>query len=246
MARIPQVIAHRGYGQHYPENTLPALEAALRAGADGVELDVQLTRDGVPVVFHDADLLRTTGEHGNIFDRELADLRGLSAGEPQRLGDAFVGTPIPTLAEAADMLRRYPDARVFVEIKRDSIPHHQIPQAVSAVLDSCRGLGHQLVVISFDEGVLREARSLEPGVAIGWVLAGWGTAALERAELLEPEYLFCSHRRLPAAPAALWPGPWRWVIYEINDPYAAQALAERGAHAIETIAVEQMVRALTR
>src|SRR5687768_14602657 len=65
---VPQIIAHRGASKHAPENTLAALSAALDLGADGVEFDVQLAKDGVPVVIHDYDLKRTAGRAECVAD----------------------------------------------------------------------------------------------------------------------------------------------------------------------------------
>ena len=84
----PLLIAHRGASAEKPENTLGAFRRALALGVDGIELDVRVTRDGVPVVFHDASLRRLTGEPGRIAtrtSRELKTLRVLGAGSIPRL-----------------------------------------------------------------------------------------------------------------------------------------------------------------
>ena len=92
----PLFIAHRGGSVEAPENTLAAFRRALALGADGIELDVQVTRDGVPVVFHDATLARLTGRRGR-----LARLTSLNCAP-----SAFSGEPIPTLAEVLALTRR--------------------------------------------------------------------------------------------------------------------------------------------
>ncbi len=80
------VIAHRGSSAEAPENTLPAFEAAIRRGADALELDVRLTADGAPVVIHDATLDRTTDGEGPVAAQALAELRTLDAGSKFTLG----------------------------------------------------------------------------------------------------------------------------------------------------------------
>ena len=80
----PQLIAHRGYSECYPENTLVGLEAALSAGADCIEFDVQFSKDGVPVVIHDNELKRTTGVDGFVNQTNAAQLASIGAGEKQR------------------------------------------------------------------------------------------------------------------------------------------------------------------
>lgn len=241
MTRPPEVIAHRGYTAEHPENTLPALQAALDASAPGIEVDVQFTRDDVPVLLHDVDLLRMAGDSANIHDIDLARLRMLRAREAGRLRDQDAS--FATLAEAAALLASAPDVTVFVEIKRASLPRHNLPAAVQSVLEVCAPLGERLVVISFDEEVLQVARSLRLGVRVGWVLSGTGRADAERAATLEPDFLFCDRDRLPTTAQGLWPGPWHWVAYEINDVAQAQTLRRRGVACIETANVAEMVAA---
>lgn len=90
----PLVIAHRGDTKAAVENTLPAVESALRMGVDGVEVDLQLTRDGEIVIFHDKDLKRLAEKDGLVAKTDLARLREI------RLGQAT----IPTLGELLDLV----------------------------------------------------------------------------------------------------------------------------------------------
>lgn len=240
MAQYPRIIGHRGYPAAYPENTLAGLVAAAEAGADGVELDVRMSADGVPIVIHDPDLRRTTSERGFIFEMEAAALAPVRAGEPERFGDRFAEEPLPTLADAASALARFPGLQVFVEVKWDTPARHQIPDVTQAVLQASRAIEAQRVIISFEERVLQEARSLAR-VPVGWALRDWDRAHQERAGTLQPEYLFCDRARLPVAPQKLWAGPWQWVIYEVNDSSEAAALGERGVDAVETAAVGDLV-----
>jgi glycerophosphoryl diester phosphodiesterase len=244
MQRRPHVIAHRGYTANHPENSLGAVRAALEVGAPGVEIDIQFTRDGVPVLLHDADLQRMTGERGVVSQTDLEDLRRLSAHEPGRLGERHRDNRIATLEEAVQALADAADVTVFVEIKRDSLPAHRIPAGVQEVLKICRPLGRRLVIISFDPGVLQEARSLGE-VAVGWVLPGRDAAEAERAQTLAPDYLFADKSYIPAE-TELWEGPWLRVIYEVNDVDAAKRFIARGAHCIETAAVPELLQGLPR
>ncbi len=117
----PQVFAHRGGCALGPENTLAAFDLGLAAGADGLELDVHLSADGVPVVHHDDTLDRTTSAHGPIGARTAAELARVDAGYRFEDRDAYPfrgqGVGIPALA---DVLRRYPDLPIIVEMKVDT------------------------------------------------------------------------------------------------------------------------------
>jgi glycerophosphoryl diester phosphodiesterase len=107
-SRHPLVFAHRGGCALGPENTYAAFERGMAAGADGLELDVHLSADGVVVVHHDETLDRTTNGSGPIAARTAAELARVDAGD---------GAGIPTLSE---VLRRHRDARVIVEMKLDT------------------------------------------------------------------------------------------------------------------------------
>ena len=89
--------AHRGDKKKYPENTMPAFESALRFGADMIETDVHMTKDGHLVLIHDRNLLRTTGVNGFTNQTTLADIRKLDAGS--WFSSDFINTPIPTVEE---------------------------------------------------------------------------------------------------------------------------------------------------
>jgi glycerophosphoryl diester phosphodiesterase len=131
------VIGHRGNAAHAPENTLESFAQALALGADALEFDVRLSRDGVPVVVHDASLLRTTGRPELVADLTLADLGDVDAGgtfTPDG-GATFpyrgAGLTIPTLAE---MLERFASrVPVIIEVK--------IPEAVEATKSALREAG---------------------------------------------------------------------------------------------------------
>lgn len=120
--RRPRVYAHRGGSALGPENTIAAFDLGLAAGADGLELDVRLSADGIPVVVHDATLDRTTDATGPVSARTAEELARVDAG-CRFAGDvgAFPfrgrGIGVPTLI---DVLRRYPQVPTIVELKVDT------------------------------------------------------------------------------------------------------------------------------
>ncbi len=156
------VIAHRGASRRRPENTLAAFDEALRQGCDGIELDVQLSRDGVPVVFHDKTLARAGAGRKRVAGLDLAELRGLDAGA--RFDAAYSGQHIPTLEE---VLRRYGRrTRLLVEIKtregaRGRERHLELARAVAACVRSS-DVREDLSVLSFDTEVLDELSRVAP------------------------------------------------------------------------------------
>jgi glycerophosphoryl diester phosphodiesterase len=143
---------HRGYSLHYPENTVPALEAAKAAGATTVEVDVVLTADGEPIILHDLSVDRTTNGHGYAADLTLDQVRRLDAGI--RFDPAFAGTRIPTVTEALDWAKAE-NMGIMLEIKEAERPDLAIDR-VAALLEASNTLD-RVIVISFDHVALKRA-----------------------------------------------------------------------------------------
>ncbi len=160
------LIAHRGASADAPENTLAAFELAWRQGADGIEGDFRLTRDGEIVCMHDASTERTTGCAVAVAEATLAELRRLDAGA--RKGAPWRGQRIPTLGE---VLATVPEGKqVFIEIKCGPA----IVPALEAALAASGLPAAQVVVMSFDADVVRETKRRLPQLGVLW-LTGFST-----------------------------------------------------------------------
>lgn len=127
--RGPFVSAHRGFSSSAPENTLPALEAALAAGADVAEIDVRLTSDGHLVLMHDHSLERTTTGSGPMKGKTLAEIRELDAGS--WFGANFAGTGVPTL----DDVLEWSHGRLGILLEMKNCPERD-PHFIDAVADA--------------------------------------------------------------------------------------------------------------
>ncbi len=230
---LPAIVAHRGDAEHFPENSLPALAAAWRR-LQFAEFDVQLSADGVPFVIHDASLERTTRGAGDVRLMMSGQLDGIDAGEPARFGRVHAGTALPRLTAVVELMAELRDAHAFVEIKRASLVHHGRVNFVEKVLAALAPVQDRCVLISFDADACRLARAAGK-LPIGWVLDGDPVQLRPVIELMQPEYLFCDHRRLPAA-RTLPAGRWTWVAYEVTDAGQALELAARGVGMVESMA----------
>lgn len=102
MIKLPKVIGHRGAAGYAPENTLEGIHVAADMGVEWVELDVKLTRDQVPIIFHDETLERTAGSNALVAETDYETIKHLEAGS--WFGESFAGNKIPTLEEAVDVL----------------------------------------------------------------------------------------------------------------------------------------------
>jgi glycerophosphoryl diester phosphodiesterase len=194
-------IAHRGSSGHAPENTLAAFRRALSQGVTFIETDLQLTRDAHLVAIHDETLERTTNGHGPVHDLTLAEVRRLDAGS--WFASEFSGERIPTLDEILEFSAKN-DVVFYLEIKSTGAWGGE-----HALIGSLRKFNEfqRVVVISFDPGVLRTLREIEPTLMTGLLFDGQlerpfdtaqeiGARQLAiRGDLVSPNFLLEAHRR---------------------------------------------------
>ena len=160
----PLVIAHRGASAVAPENTLAALDAAVEAGADGVEIDVRLTKDGRVVVCHDRRVDRTTAGRGPVGSYTLAQLKELDAGS--WFGPRFRDQRLPTLEEVLDSLPT--DVLIYVEMKARGPAAWPLVHKVAEVLRAA-GQWERVMVAGFNPLAMTLLRMVEPKVVRGYV-----------------------------------------------------------------------------
>ena len=154
-------VAHRGYSAIAPENTLPALAAAVRGGATYVEFDVRTTADAVPVVFHDRTVDRTTDGSGHVWELTVDEVRALDAGS--WFSPAYAGTRVPLLTEVLDLVPT-PGPQLLLEVKPPAGADD-----IKRILDMVAEweLLERTVVQSFDAQIVRLAREVAPEVRRG-------------------------------------------------------------------------------
>lgn len=244
--RWPVNVAHRGSSVRCPENTLASFRAAVEAGAGGLELDVHLTRDGHPVIMHDARVDRTTDGFGAVAGMTLAEVRRLDAGVSGRPDER-----VPTLRE---VLAAFPGVSVNVDIKET-----RRTGAEGVVLDVLREAGAtgRVLVASADHGTLRRFRRVADGecatgasrLEIG-VFYGLSLLRLER--LARPAY---AALQVPVdygslrivTPRFVWAAHSRGVrvdVWTINDTGQMRGLLDLGVDSVMTDRPEALARVL--
>ncbi len=186
----PLIFAHRGACRVAPENTLPAFQAAMDLGADGVELDVQYSSDGKLMVFHNPTLEATTDGAGRITSHTCEELRALDAGAKFDAG--FAGTRIPTLDEVLDLLR----GKLLVNIELKALTPTTFNMGTDVVAAvRAHDMADQVLLSSFNPFALRHAKRAGPGIECGLLLAAdlpkwmhWSlTRRWSRADALHPD-----------------------------------------------------------
>ncbi len=188
---MTRIFAHRGFSRSYPENTLLAFGEALRTGCDGIELDVQLSKDGRLVVFHDETVDRTTDGTGKVRDLSLEELQRLdaSAGFKGRFGK----NAIPTLEAYFDLVA---DSGVVtnIELKNGIYPYPGMERALTRLIVE-RGLSGRVILSSFNHQSLTVCRRLCPECETAFIESSWlfgagAYCAANGADYLNPRHVF--------------------------------------------------------
>jgi glycerophosphoryl diester phosphodiesterase len=167
----PLILCHRGAKNYAPENTLAAFKIALELGADGFELDTQLTSDGHVVVYHDRMVDRTTNGQGKLIQLSLTELRELDAGSS--FSEKFRGEKIPTLEEVFETIGKR--AIINIELKNFSTPFDNLVEKVCEVVRR-HGMQKNVIFSSFLPWNLKKAARLLPEVPRGLITikGRWG------------------------------------------------------------------------
>ena len=218
----PKIIAHRGASGHAPENTQAAFQLAIQQQADGIELDVMLTKDGQAVVIHDDSVDRTTNGSGRVKDLTLAELQALDAGN---------GEQIPILQ---DVLTEFGGQCLLnLELKNYATPFDRLPVVVAKMINDA-GLADSVIISTFNPFNLPRFRRRCPGVKLG-LLTVSGKASLWiwrlfRYDALHPHYEDVDQDLVSAAKAHQ-----RQVnVWTVDDPDEIRRLAALAVDSIIT------------
>jgi glycerophosphoryl diester phosphodiesterase len=216
---------------HCPENTLASFERGLELGAEWIELDVHLSRDGAVVVIHDETVDRTTNGSGLVQEHTLAELKELDAGA--WFGPAYAGQRILTLDEVLSWARARGTV-LDIEIKNAPVYYAGIEEKVVATLDR-HGMTDQAIVISFDHRAVRRVHALDSRIVTGVLYACRPVDALSLArdagaDALLPHWAYVTSSDVRAAhDAGLSVAPW-----VSSDPKVLRSLIAAGVDGIGT------------
>ena len=155
-------IAHRGGLAYAPENTLAAIKNAIKIGADYVEIDVHLSKDGEVVVIHDDTLDRTTDGTGLVREKTMKDLMRLDVG--RWFSYEFEGEKVPTLGEVFDLAKD--KIGVVIEIKNGPYFYENIEKKILDIAEE-KGMLSKIIVISFDHEAIKRVKAIDPLVKTG-------------------------------------------------------------------------------
>lgn len=232
----PLVIAHRGGGILAPENTLAGMRLAVQRGFRGVEFDVMLARDGVPVLMHDPQLGRTVAGHGPVAAHTAAELKAMDAGS--WLGAAFAGEPVPSLA-AVTAFCRAAGLWMNVEIKPAAGAEVQTGAAVAELLHAAFATEAKSctapLLSSFSQAALQAAEAVAPELPRAWLVDRVPADWQARCAALRVVSLHVNHRHLDEGTARnIKQAGLGLFCYTINDPARAREVLGWGVDAFCT------------
>lgn len=227
------LLGHRGAAAEAPANTVASFKRAMEVGADGVELDVHLTRDGQVVVIHDETVTEVTGVPGRIREMSLAEIQRLDAGS--HFGPQFAGERIPTLDEALDAVG--PQGIVNIEIKGTSVGSEGLEREVVRIIHAHR-MSERVLISSFNPFRLWRIRMLDPDLPRG-MLHGPNTPPYVRdlwfLPVVQPDAL---HPHYSMVNAAYMKRAHQWGVrvnvWTVDDLAEARRLVDLGVDAMIT------------
>lgn len=233
-----EIVAHRGASHDAPENTVRSMRLAWEQGADAIEMDIHLSKDGQIVVIHDSTTQRVAGVNRKVVEQTFDELRKLDVGRWK--GPEFAGERIPTLGEVLATVP--PGKRAFIEIKCG-------PEIIPVLDQTLKESGlkpEQIVIISFSDAVIAAMKKARPDLTAMWIVSLHNKAGRQppsAAELLMvASRIKADGLDLSANPDVLTPeyaamikkAGLKLAVWTVNDPRLARRMIEIGVESITT------------
>lgn len=226
-----QNYAHRGFCSKYPENTLLAFEKAIAEGVDGIENDVQLTKDGEIIIMHDESVDRTTDGKGWVKDLTLAEIKELDAGG--KFDSQYAGLRVPTLREYLELVKDQPII-TNIEMKTGVFEYREMEQKLVDMLREYK-VEDRILITSFNHFTIMRMKKLAPDLKYGFLAYDW---RLDAGEYTQKNGIPCYH---PDYHNLTWE-----VVedlkthgievnpYTVDDPDDIRDMIAKGVHAVIT------------
>jgi glycerophosphoryl diester phosphodiesterase len=237
----PLVYAHRGASGYAPENTMSAFKMAVELGSNGIECDVQMTKDGRLVICHDETVDRTTNGKGFIKDLNYDEIRELDAGG--WFDSGFKNERIPQFSELLKLVS-YTGLLLNIEIKSGIVQYPGIEQKVLAEV-AAFGIQSRVIISSFNHYAIKECKNINPSVKTGalymeGLFEPWNYMKSLGCECAHPFYM----AMVPAISKELKARGYILNAFTVNDPKISIELAKMGVDGIITNYPDRILEAL--
>ena len=243
---VDTLVAHRGLQKDYPENTLLSIKKAIDAGVKFIEIDIQFSKDKLPIICHDDNLNRLGGiKNFQIKERNQSEIIKQPAHEPQRFGDRYIGEKISPLEAIIPLLVLHPEITIFIEIKEETIKKDDFKKVSSDLILMLDEVIDQVVLISFNSELIKIiSESLE--VSTGLILSSWDDITHKTKIIFNCDYIFIDHELIPArynfSKSPIKPN-CKIVCYEVDDINLGKDLLAAGIDLIETFQYKKLSKA---
>ncbi len=231
-----KIIAHRGASYYAPENTLPAFELAVRQGADGIEMDVHMTKDEKLVVIHDPSTGRTGTRNFRVSRSKFSTLRRVDVGswfDPKYKGQKIV------LLE--DVLRRVNGKELYIELK----PSVEALNPFCQLLDNYRNLAKKIVIISFHYELVSRLKQIFENFRILWIVQfgvnapvgkGMYRDVLKKVEAAKLDGIasFAEVEHCSKMARDIRKNGWLWNVWTVDNPHLARQFMHLGVVSLTT------------
>jgi glycerophosphoryl diester phosphodiesterase len=242
----PLIIAHRGASALAPENTIIAFKKAIESGADGIEFDVRLTKDEIPIVFHDATLKRVSNKAVHISKLYLEDLQRVQKiGEwfnrrfPTKANEEFLKEKIPTLEELLNFLRDF-QGKIYLEIKGTEKQTLVLSEKIKKIVESSH-LSQQIVFKSFRLNAIKRLKEILPKARTAALFAPKIITLSRKTKIIQKatessadeisiHYSLATEKFIRTAKAS----GFYVVIWTVDHPRWIQKALKTGIHALIT------------
>ncbi|MCM3598344.1 glycerophosphodiester phosphodiesterase [Metabacillus idriensis] len=233
MSKRVEIYAHRGCSGEYPENTMAAFEAACEIGADGIELDVQMTKDGEVVVIHDERIDRTTNGIGFVKDFRYKQLKLFDAGS--WFHPKYSRQMIPSLQDVLDLIKTNgPEMNVNIELKNDVFPYEGLEEKVLQCIHQS-GMADSVILSSFQFKSMGKIRELESSIQTALLFEGIPSNIIEEARKVHANALHSEASfAVSAAGKRVVDAGYPLRVFTINQTEKLETLTSSGVSALIT------------
>lgn len=236
-----KIIGHRGFKSQYPENTLKSFEAALLAGADGLEFDVHYSKDGELVVYHDFNLEALTGTSGHIFDYSASELTKMTIEKNGIVDTLPLLEDVLALIDAFSKKNPERNLMINVELKAGSHLYPMIESKTTALCSKYLSMD-QYIFSSFDHEALINFKKIDSALKTGVLTQSalyktWDYMKTLEADFYHPHYMILLEPHLKQ----LLLNGVKINTYTVNDPLFAKSLFAANINALITDNVSQMI-----
>ncbi len=225
-------VAHRGDCEHYIENTLNSIKSAMSNGIEHIEIDVQLTQEGLPVVFHDNNLKAMLNLDTCMSKVSFSHINKQPLTPRKKTTVLTNDEYIPMLSQVVSLIQKSPNVTLYVEVKNINFCYFSYQYVYKRIINTLKPIIKQVVIIGFSYRFLRLVKK-NSTLPIAYVLPSWKHYSIKMLSNLQPEIIFSDINIIPTT-EEFFTKKETWVVYEISHIEQARRLMNQGIYGFES------------